>query len=54
MKRKQSNKLGNIPTKKYPRSDNAFNLDDYIDEHVNAFTETFTKKCKKSLCCWIF
>jgi hypothetical protein len=47
MKRKQRNELNNIPTKILPKLNVSFNLDDYINEHVNAFIETFTKKCKK-------
>jgi hypothetical protein len=46
MKRKQVDKLDNIPIKKYPKSDDTFNIDDYINEYINDFTETFTKKCK--------
>ncbi len=48
MKRKQVNKLNNIPAKKIPkRRKNDFNIDDYIMEHVKSFEEAFSKKCKK-------
>ena len=47
MKRKQDNKLNDIPTKKITKLDVEFNLNDYIEEHINEFAETFTKKCKK-------